>query len=81
MLQSCDEDGWYTLPGPAKWWKKNYNYEKHGLDVDDRYAKAMQVAEEVYQGLKKKTLEDFEAYEFVEGEFKVKGKATYVAYI
>jgi hypothetical protein len=26
-------------------------------------------------------LEDFEAYEFVEGEFKVKGKATYVAYI
>jgi hypothetical protein len=40
----------------------------------------MQVAEEVYHGLKKKILEDFEAYNFVEGEFKVKGKASYVSY-
>jgi hypothetical protein len=40
----------------------------------------MQVAEEVYYGLKKKTLKDFKAYDFVKGEFKVKGKASYMSY-
>jgi hypothetical protein len=40
-------NNWYILPGPAKWWSNNYDYEKFGfdvkLDINDKYQRAFKM--------------------------------------